>query len=182
MRVSIARLARAIVIASMGALGASACGGGESAPELPEEVAPAPVLPADDDARGRESIYGEDGEVLESTTRVAGLVLPRGVELVLDQERRHVYQSQVPLTKMQRYFGVRLVTGQVDARPGGGATYVDALPRDVRGGEVRLDVTIEPSSAARTRVELVERPPAPVSPPSQEESLRRLRERMERAD
>lgn len=182
MRVSIVGLVIASVIASMVALGASACGGGESAPELPEEVAPAPVLPLDDDARRREAIYGDDGEVLESTMRVAGLVLPRGVELVLDEERRHVYQSQVPLTKMQRYFGVRLVTGQVDARPGGGATYVDALPRDVRGGEVRLDVTIEPSSAARTRVEIVERQPAPATPPSQEESLQQLRERMRRAD
>ncbi len=164
------------------ALGGGACGrGGDSAPELPEELAPMPETTRDD-APVREAIYGDDGEVLESTQRVAGLPLPRGLETVLEDGRRHVYRSEVPLQKMQSYFGVRLVTGQVDARAGGGATYVDAVPRGVRGGEVRLDVTVEPSSAAQSRVEIVERAPALVTPPTEEESLRRLRERMERAD
>lgn len=161
---------------------ASACGsGGGAASELPEEIAPAPEVSRAAPPE-REAIYGDDGEVLESGEVVAGLPLPRGIETVLEDGRRHVYRSEVPLQKMQSYFGVRLVTGQVDARSGGGATYVDALPRGVRGGVVRMDVTIEPSSAARTRIEIVEREPPPSSPPSEEESLRRLRERMERAD
>ncbi len=145
------------------------------------EIAAAPALPSEH-ASPEESLYDANGDVLESTSRVAGLVLPRGVELVLDEERRHVYESSIPLMKMQRYFGVRLVTGQVDSHPNGAATYVDALPRDVRGGQVRLDVTIEPSSRSRSRIEIIERRPAPVSPPSEAESIERLRERLRRAD
>jgi hypothetical protein len=158
----------------------SACGPPE-APELPVEIAEAPAL-APERASSGEPLYDSEGDVLESTSRVAGLVLPRGIELVLDEERRHIYESSIPLTKMQRYFGVRLVTGQVDSRPGGAVTYVDALPRDVRGGQVRLDVTLEPSSRSRSRIEIVERRPPPVSPPSEAESLERLRERLRHAD
>lgn len=159
----------------------AACGG-DDGPELPEQLAPAPEPPRAEDRAATERIYGDDGELLESEVTVAGLTLPRGLETVTEEERRHVYRTGVPLHEVQSYFGVRLVTGEVDARRGGGATYIDAVPRDVRGGAVRLDVTIEPSSAARTRVEIIEREPEPVTPPSEEESLRRLRERMERAD
>lgn len=159
---------------------ASACGEPD-APELPLEIAAAPVLPRERESAG-EALYDVEGELLESSSRLAGLVLPRGLELVLDEERRHVYESPVPLTKMQRYFGVRLLTGQVDPVPGGGVTYVDALPRDVRGGQVRLDVTIEPSSRSPSRVEIIERRPPPVSAPPQAESLERLHEWMRRAD
>lgn len=172
--------ALSLALACAGVVG-GACGGGSEAPEVAEEVAPAPEV-AREERPEPEPLYGEDGELLESSHVVAGLRLPRGLEQVIAEERRHVYSSEVPLVKVQRYFGVRLVTGEVSERPGGGATYVDAVPRDVRGGAVHLDVTIEPSSMAATRVEIVERVPAPVQPPSEEETLRRAREAMERAD
>ena len=57
------------------------------------------------------------------------------------------------------YLGVRLVTGAVD-RIGGGAVFRDALPRGVRGGEVRLDVTAMPSRRGGSRLQLIELPPA----------------------
>lgn len=180
-RAAIARGACALSVVLAGSL-AGGCGGGE-APSLPEEVAPPPAIERPTpQAVAPAPLYGEDGELLESDTRVAGLTLPRGLETVLEDERRHVYRSDVPLTKLQRYFGVRLVTGQVDTRPNGSVTYVDALPRDVRGGEVRLDVTVEPVARAGTRIEVRERLPALVDPPSEEEALRMLEEQMRRAE
>lgn len=127
----------------------------------------------------RPSLYGEDGELLESDTVVAGLRLPRGLDPMLEDGRRHVYTSAQPLTKVQSYFGVRLVTGQVDQVGGGGIVYHDAVPRDVRGGEVRLDVTIEASSASETRVEIIEAEPPIVTPPPEAETIRRAQELIE---
>ncbi|HJL14954.1 MAG TPA: hypothetical protein RMH99_04820 [Sandaracinaceae bacterium LLY-WYZ-13_1] len=115
--------------------------------------------------RGRsdaDRLYDHEGVPLESDERVAGLVLPRGLTAVeeLSEERRHVYRSRVPSGPLLRYFGPRLTTAQVD-RSGGGVTYADAAPRGVRGGVVRLDVSIRPSSSAEALVEIYERPPAP---------------------
>ncbi|WP_236516883.1 hypothetical protein [Sandaracinus amylolyticus] len=158
------------------------CGDEPDAPVVSEEVAPAPVVPRTETRATPDPLYGADGELLESDEVVAGLRLPRGLRPILSQDRRHVYGSDVPLVKMQRYFGPRLVTGQVDTRPSGRATFVDAVPRDVRGGEVRLDVTIEPASGTATRVEIVERMPAPISAPPEEETLREAREAWRQAD
>lgn len=182
-RIAIARGARAVsfhVAVSLVAFGA-ACGDGE-APSLPEEVAPPPAIERPPPPGQPDPLYDDEGQLLESSTRVAGLVLPRGLETVVDEERRHVYRTDVPIAKVQQYFGVRLVTGQVDTRPNGSVTYVDALPRGVRGGEVRLDVTIDPVVGSGTRVEVRERLPAPVDPPSEEEALRMLQEQMRRAE
>jgi hypothetical protein len=162
-------------------LALAGCGGDEEE-SLPEVVAPVPEVEAPEAPDLPEPLYGEDGALLESDVTVAGLVLPRGLEPVLEEERRHVYRSDVPLPRVLQYFGVRLVTGQVDALSGGGATYRDAVPRDVRGGAVHLDVTIEGSSVARTRIEILELAPAPTTPPSEAEMVRRLEQRMREED
>lgn len=167
-----------VLIASL-ALGAC---GSETGEALPETVAPPPAVAAVEARPQAESLYGPDGVLLPSDTLVAGLPLPRGLDVVVEDGRRHVYTTDVPLGRVQRYFGVRLITGAVDARPAGGATYHDALPRDARGSSVHLEVTIEPSSASATRVEIVEIEPAPLTSPPEAETIERARERMERAD
>lgn len=170
-------MAIAVAIAGCSAQG---CGGDE-VEQLPERVAPPPVVASPEVARP-EPLYGEDGELLASDQSVAGLPLPRGLEVLVESGRRHVYTSAVPVARVQQYFGVRLITGEVDGRPGGGVTYHDALPRDARGSSVRLEVTIEPSSASATRVEIVEIEPAPVTAPSEAETITRVREQLEHAD
>ena len=147
----------------------------EVAPPPPPPVAVAPVTPVD-------ALYDDEGNLLPSSDVVAGLALPRGLQIVLEDRRRHVYRSDVPMLHVQRYFGVRLVTGAVDALPTGGAVYRDAVPRDVQGTAVHLDVRVEPSSSAPTRVEVLELEPAPQVAPTERESLRRLDELLQRAD
>ena len=117
------------------------------APERPARERPEPILDG-------------DGVPLPSDARVAGLTLPRGLTAVeaLDTERRHHYTSEVPVNALIRYFGPRLTTVQID-REAGRTIYRDAVPRGVRGGVVRLDVTIRTSSAHAARVEIYERPP-----------------------
>ena len=111
-----------------------------------------------------ETLYDAEGVPLESDVRVAGLVLPRGLTEVAGagDARRHVYTSAIPHQKLLRYFGPRLVTMQIEER-GAAVTYLEAVPRGVRGGVVKLDVTIQPSSSAQAaRVEVYERPPPPL--------------------
>jgi len=119
-------------------------------------------------------LYGPSGELLESNRRVAGLQLPRGLEVTREEGRRHIYHHGASVRTVQAFFGTRLVTGAVDPI-GDGAVYREATPRGVRGGIVKLDVTITPSSHGGTRVEIVEIPPAPRTLPSEAEVRAQLR-------
>jgi hypothetical protein len=158
----------------------AACGSDRlSGEELPLELPPPPAPPP---APVSESIYDEAGELLASERLIAGLAVPQGSTTVLDEERRHIFRSAAPLAKVQRYFGVRLITGAVDSLAGGGVAYRAATPRDARGSTVQLDVVVEPSSSSQARIEIIELPPAIVNPPSQEETLRRLAADLERAE
>lgn len=125
------------------------------------------------------SLYDADGVPRASDRRVAGLTLPVDLSESRRVGRRHIYHStRIPAARMLRYFGPRLVTVLVE-REGARVTYRDALPRGVRGGAVKLDVTIEPTSSAPARVEIRERPPP--APPgvtvSADEIRRHLTER-----
>lgn len=122
-----------------------------------------------------EQLYDARGVPLESGERVAGLTLPRGLtaQPALSTERRHVYVSSIPRERLLRYFGPRLTTMNI-REDGEVVTYVDAAPREARGGIVKLDVTILPSSAHGARVEIYERPPEHREAPQvSEETIRR---------
>lgn len=150
--------ARPLLIAL--ALAGSGCGDDPppSADGVGDLVEPTPRPRRD----SSDDLYDADGVPLESDQRVAGLVLPRGLTPIaaLEADRRHVYQSEIPPERLLRYFGPRLITVDVERR-GEAVIYHDAEPRGVRGGVVKLDVTIEPSSRSPSRVEIVELPPPP---------------------
>jgi hypothetical protein len=117
-------------------------------------------------------LYGPEGKLLESDRTIAGLTLPRGLDPHLEQEHRWVFYTDVPLEKVRQYFGPRLVTGKVD-RMGQGHVYRQAVPRDVQGGVVKLDVSIAPGSSG-TRVEIEEVRPEPRNPPDPETLEKRV--------
>jgi hypothetical protein len=139
---------------------ASGCGGGE-APEAPapEEIAAAPDGPSAETSAP--PLYDPDGHLLPSTTKVAGLTLPRGLEPSRSTDGEHVFRSEVPLQKVLAYFGPRLFTARVD-RIGGGAVYRHARPTEARGGAVDLDVSILPTSEGHTRIHIYELAAPPI--------------------
>lgn len=154
------------------------CGG--EVTQAPDEVVPEePAEPEGPRARAEDFLYDSEGNLRESDEQVAGLVLPRGLELDRHSDRRHVYRTSLPRAKVAAYFGPRLFTGAVD-RVGDGAVFRAATVQGVRGSEVRLNVSILPIGN-RTRVEITELPPEPVSPPSPEELMRQAEE-MERQE
>jgi hypothetical protein len=128
------------------------------------------------------ALYDDEGNLLESEDHVSGILLPVALTSVVSEDRRHVYQTDVPLTKVLRYFGPRLVTGRVDPGAGGGATYRDALPRDAAGSSVHVDVAITPIPGPRTRIEIEELLPPPPTPPSEAEAMEDLARRMQQAE
>jgi hypothetical protein len=158
------------------AIGLVACGGeptGEAVFEPPATPAAAP-----EPGPARVSIYDAQGELREGDVVVAGLRLPRGLEPQFEHERRHVFETAVPIEKVQRYFGPRLRTPMVTPN-GQGVTYRDAAPRDATGGVVRLDVSIVPAGLGRVQVDIYELPPPPPRALSEAE-VRAIVEREER--
>ncbi len=151
--------ARGALQAASAVVWLSACGASEPAGE-PVFEAPATSVAAPESGPERASIYDAQGELREGDAVVAGLRLPRGLEEKLSLGRRHVYETTVPIEKVQRYFGPRLRTGVVTPN-GQGATFRDAVPRDATGAIVHIDVTIVPAGEGRVQVDLYELPPAP---------------------
>lgn len=159
------------------ALGLAACSSPEPTGEAVFEPPSTPVAQTEAGPE-RASIYDAEGNLREGDALVAGLRLPRGLEKKLDLGRRHVYETRVPIAKVQRYFGPRLLTGRV-TRIGEGATFREATPRGATGAVVKLDVAIVPAGEGLVQVDIYELPPPPARPLSESE-MRAIVEREER--
>lgn len=157
----------------------SACGPDEVV-QTPDRVEPPTPEHVGGESRRDNFLYDEEGKLRESEDVVAGLALPRGLELSRENERTHIYSTSVPRPKLLEYFGPRLFTSDVDAI-GDGAIYRAATVRGARGSEVRLDVSII-RTGATTRLEVTELPPMPVNPPSPAELERMWQEQMRTAE
>jgi hypothetical protein len=142
------------------ALSAMACDRAP-APARVAEGAPSPAEAEAPRAPRPPPLYDAQGRLLPSTTRIAGLTLPRGLEPLRATETEHVYRTDVPIDRLLAYFGPRLFTARVDPIAGG-ATYRRARPTEARGGEVFLDVSILPASDGGARVHVYELPPPPI--------------------
>lgn len=164
----------ACLLAAVAAL--AACGG-EPAGEAVFEPPATPVA-APEPGPERVSIYDAEGALRESDVVVAGLRLPRGLEQKFAHGRRHVFETAVPIEKVQRYFGPRLRTPVVTPN-GQGVTYREAVPSDATGAVVRLDVSIVPAGLGRVQVAIYELPPPPPRPLTEAE-VRAIVEREER--
>lgn len=156
-----------------------ACGEDEVI-QTPDRVEPEPPLRPQGESRTDGFLYDAEGNLRESEDVIAGLTLPRGLELSHEQERRHVYRSTVPRAKLLGYFGPRLFTGSVDPI-GDGAIFRGATVQGAVGSAVRLDVTIL-QTGATSRIEIFELPPIPENPPSPAELQRLWEEQQRRAE
>jgi hypothetical protein len=171
------RLSARFALAPLVALCLSACGSPEPTGEAVFEAPSTPVAQPET-GPARASIYDANGDLREGDVVVAGLRLPRGLETKLELDRRHVYETRVPIAKVQRYFGPRLRTALV-TRVGEGATFREAVPRGATGAVVKLDVSIVPAGEGLVQVNVYELPPPPAHPLTEAE-IRAVVEREER--
>ena len=160
-----------------------ACGGDEEPPVrgLQVIVDRAPEREEPQGPRGDDR-FDEEGELLASEQRVAGLILPRGMteDEGVDGDKR--FFTRVRYEKVLRYMGPRLITGEVD-RYGDVVIYRNARARDAVGGEVRMDVRVVPDPTGGTRLVIRERSAAPpVTDETSEEILERLNRELRQLD
>jgi len=118
----------------------------------------------DPDSLDPDGLFDADGRLRPSDTTVVGLTLPRGLTpMEIEREREHHYLApEVEVEQLIAYLGPRLVTGAVD-RVGTGATFREAVPREVDQGAVRLDVSAHPSRRGGSRLTIVELPASHVN-------------------
>ncbi|MCS6797990.1 MAG: hypothetical protein NZ898_05600 [Myxococcota bacterium] len=160
------------------ALFCTSCSSETGAPPVPRAEPSEPVTEAARRADA-EPLYDAQGRLLESSTTVAGLRMPRGLVAEASSGRIHVWTTEVPFQKLLEYFGPRLETTEVE-RIGAAVRYRAAAPRGVRGGVVRLDVTLLPYTPTATRLTVEELPPPSTLGPAELEA--QLQRDMQRWD
>lgn len=119
--------------------------------------------------------YDADGRLLPSDQYVAGVRMPRGAELFLESELRHVYRIRAPIDKVLAYFGPMMITGNVQ-RQGKGAIYKRASVRGAEVSPTKLDVSILEVGSSMTRISITELPPPATYIPSADQTKAAARE------
>lgn len=119
--------------------------------------------------------YDVEGRLLPSDQYVAGVRLPRGCELFLESDLRHVYRIRAPIDKVLAYLGPMMMTGNVERR-GKGAIYKGASVRGAEMSPTKLDVSVLDLGSSMTRISITELPPPPPYVPSPEQTKAKARD------
>lgn len=125
--------------------------------------------------------YDPQGRLLPSDQYVAGVRMPRGAELFLEEDLRHVYRIRASIDKVLAYFGPMMITGNVERR-GKGAIYKRASVRGAEVSPTKLDVSILEVGSSMTRISITELPPPPAYIPSSEQTKAAARDTWRRLD
>ncbi len=119
-----------------------ACSRGDRA-ERKREILRAPKPAPVAQPASKSSLYDDKGFLLPSDEAVAGLRLPRGLKLRRTFFRRWVYETRVPIAKLNIYFAPLLYGGELTSR-NKRIAYESARLRADRTGLMRLDLTLRP--------------------------------------
>lgn len=128
------------------------------APAAPDGEKPAPV-----------QIVDGEGKLIPSNEYIAGIRLPRGVELFRADEVTHVYRLRAPIDKVLAYFGPMMITGNVERR-GKGAVYRRASVRGAEVNPTKVDLSILELRGNLVRISVTELPPPPPHQPTSEQT------------
>lgn len=159
-------LALSLVIA----LAACSSKSGESGAEPQHSDAPGNARTAEEATPKKISRdFDAQGRLLASDDYVVGIRLPRGSELVRQQNLEHVYRVRAPIDKVLAYIGPMMITGNVERR-GKGAIYKRASVRGAEVNPTKVDVSILEIGERATRISVTELPPPPVHIPSTAET------------
>jgi hypothetical protein len=109
--------------------------------------------------------FDAQGRLVASEDYVVGIRLPRGSELVREQNLEHVYRVRAPIDKVLAYIGPMMITGNVERR-GKGAIYKRASVRGAEVNPTKVDVSVLEIGERATRISVIELPPPPAHIPS----------------
>jgi hypothetical protein len=109
-------------------------------------------------------VFDVEGRLIPSNEYIAGVRLPRGVELFRADEVTHVYRMRAPIDRVLAYFGPMMITGNVERR-GKGAVYKRASVRGAEVNPTKVDLSILEVGSNLVRVSVTELPPPPAHVP-----------------
>jgi hypothetical protein len=136
----------------------------ESEPKAREQRAAASTAEAVEDTEAPKPrpprVFGVEGRLIPSDEYIAGIRLPRGVELFRADEVTHVYRMRAPIDRVLAYFGPMMITGNVQRR-GKGAVYKRASVRGAEISPTKVDVAILDVGSNLVRISVTELPPPP---------------------
>jgi hypothetical protein len=144
------------------------CSSRERAPAPAQETPTAEQESSAEEARPRRPLRQLDaqGRLIPSDEYIAGLRLPRGVELLRADELTHVYRIRAPIKKVLAYVGPLMITGNVEQR-GKGAVYKRASVRGAEVNPTKVDVSILDVGSNLVMISVTELPPPPAHAPSE---------------
>jgi len=139
----------------------TACSSRSEAPVQPAAASPSEqVENAEKQKRRPPRIFDVEGRLIPSDDYIAGIRLPRGVELFRADEVTHVYRMRAPIDKVLAYFGPMMITGNVERR-GKGAVYKRASVRGAEVNPTKVDLSILEIGSNLVRISVTELPPPP---------------------
>lgn len=154
------RLSSLVLLAAV-----AACSPKSKAPEQPSvaqsEQEAAPIEAA---KPRRPRVFDVEGRLIPSDEYIAGVRLPRGVELFRADDVTHVYRMRAPIDKVLAYFGPMMITGNVERR-GKGAVYKRASVRGAEVNPTKVDLSILEVGSNLVRISVTELPPPPTHIP-----------------
>lgn len=109
-------------------------------------------------------IFDVEGRLIPSNEYIAGIRLPRGIELFRADEVTHVYRMRAPIDRVLAYFGPMMITGNVERR-GKGAVYKRASVRGAEVNPTKVDLSILEVGSNLVRISVTELPPPPTHVP-----------------
>lgn len=155
-----------------------------------KSTAPPPLAPLnykqlEEKQKQSERTVGENGNLLTSSTTIAGIVMPKGLTEQSVSEHKWYFSSEASLEQLQTYFARRLLTGEVRKAGKGTVTYVRAQPLDI-SKKAYVTVRIGPApgrhAKGKAQIYINETPMMPVKRPSDAEIRRQIAEKMKYAD
>jgi hypothetical protein len=143
----------------------AACSAKSNAPDQPVGVTQAEET---EEARAPKPrpprVFDVEGRLIPSNEYIAGVRLPRGVELFRADEVTHVYRMRAPIDRVLAYFGPMMITGNVERR-GNGAVYKRASVRGAEVNPTKVDLSILEVGSNLVRISVTELPPPPTHVP-----------------
>lgn len=160
----------------------AACSSKSKAPDRPVGAAPTEdARPAEEQQQRPPRVFGVDGRLIPSDEYIAGIRLPKGVELFRADEVTHVYRMRAPIDRVLAYFGPMMITGNVERR-GKGAVYKRASVRGAEVNPTKVDLSILEVGSNLVRISVTELPPPPTHIPSASQTKAAARDSWRRLD
>ena len=125
--------------------------------------------------------FDVEGRLIPSDEYIAGIRLPRGVELFRADEVTHVYRIRAPIDRVLAYFGPMMITGNVERR-GKGAIYKRASVRGAEVNPTKVDVSILEVGSNLVRISVTELPPPPAHVPTSSQTRAAARDQSRMLD